>query len=171
MKTMSGTGEEIGANAAAGAEAEDLDDLLCSALDEMTKPAEAPPAKKEQVSKPTELLTNDDLEKVWNDEFAEQFKQYLQGDSSADAEAVASSLQRMTEAATEALKQAQGYAETPTTPSPDDPVSAAITQTLRNLAASANSLQSPLTEDEIMNMFGNLGLTGEGPNGDSEIFP
>ncbi|KAF4530648.1 hypothetical protein B566_EDAN018724, partial [Ephemera danica] len=28
-----------------------------------------------------------------------------------------------------------------------------------------------MTEDEIMNMFGNLGLTGEGPNGDSEIFP
>lgn len=74
----------------------------------------------------------------------------------------------MTEAAADALRNTG--AETPMTPSAEDPVSAAIAQTLKNLADSANTLQSPLTEDEIMNMFGSLGLS-DGPNGDSDIFP
>ncbi|XP_065343980.1 peroxisomal biogenesis factor 19 [Cloeon dipterum] len=146
---------------------EDLDELLCSALDDLKKPAEEQAApKKEKIKAPTGLPG--ELEKAWSDEFANQFQKYLQSEGGESAEAVAASLQKMTEAAAEALRSTG--VETPMTPSAEDPVSAAIAQTLKNLADSANTLQSPLTEDELMNMFGSFGLS-DGPNGESDIFP
>ncbi|XP_059479954.1 peroxisomal biogenesis factor 19 [Neocloeon triangulifer] len=146
---------------------EDLDELLCDALDDLKKPAEEQaPAKKEKIKAPTGLPS--ELEHAWNEEFAAQFQKYLQCEGGENAEAVAASLQEMTEAAANALRHTG--ADTPMTPSSEDPVSAAIAQTLKNLADNANSLQSPLTENEIMNMFGSFGLS-DGPNGDSDIFP
>jgi hypothetical protein len=50
---------------------------VTGALDELERAPEPPPDKPNKIKAPTGLPV--ELEKAWNDEFAEQFKKYLQG--------------------------------------------------------------------------------------------
>ncbi|XP_063392566.1 peroxisomal biogenesis factor 19 [Cydia fagiglandana] len=152
----------------------ELDDLLDSALQDMTK---KPPAAGEA------------QEPVWSEEFikeaAAQFESNmaaLLGSFSAGSgvpgeqqeisqEQIAQTFSKMAEAAAAVLQPAGAGADGGEAPAADpakiDEVSAAISQTLQNLSSNSEGLQTPFSDQDLANMFGNFNL---GENQDGNMF-
>lgn len=147
----------------------ELDDLLDSALQDMTKkPAAAGEAQ----------------EPVWSEEFIKEAAAQFESNMAAllgsfsgvpgeqqeiSQEQIAQTFSKMAEAAAAALQPAgAGGAEGGEAPAPDpakiDEVSAAISQTLQNLSSNSEGLQTPFSDQDLANMFGNFNL-GENQEG------
>ncbi|XP_061728065.1 peroxisomal biogenesis factor 19 [Cydia pomonella] len=150
----------------------ELDDLLDSALQDMTKkPAAAGEAQ----------------EPVWSEEFIKEAAAQFESNMAAllgsfsgvpgeqqeiSQEQIAQTFSKMAEAAAAALQPVgaggAGGAEGGAAPAPDpakiDEVSAAISQTLQNLSSNSEGLQTPFSDQDLANMFGNFNL-GENQEG------
>ncbi|XP_063545430.1 peroxisomal biogenesis factor 19 isoform X2 [Cydia strobilella] len=153
----------------------ELDDLLDSALQDMTK---KPPAAGET------------QEPVWSEEFVKEAAAQFESNMAAllgsfsgvpgeqqeiSQEQIAQTFSKMAEAAAAVLKPAgaggaggAGGADGSEAPAADpakiDEVSAAISQTLQNLSSNSEGLQTPFSDQDLANMFGNFNL-GENQEG------
>ncbi|XP_045770379.1 peroxisomal biogenesis factor 19 [Maniola jurtina] len=154
----------------------ELDDLLDSALQDMTK-------KPDQVAKPEDVPQN-----MWSEEFIKEAAAQFESNMAAilggfsgvpedqiSQEQIAQTFSKMAEAAAQVLQPPADGADTE--PSPNDPavqekideVSAAISQTLQNLNTNAENLQTPFSDADLANMFNNFNL-GEGGNQEGNMF-
>lgn len=141
----------------------ELDDLLDSALQDMTK--------KDQDSKPEDSGQPN----IWSEEFIKEAAAQFESNMAAimggfsgvpedqiSQEQIAQTFSKMAEAAAQVLKPSDNVNE----PAPTDPasqekideVSAAISQTLQNLNTNSENLQTPFSEADLANMFNNFNL-------------
>ncbi|XP_034827518.1 peroxisomal biogenesis factor 19 [Maniola hyperantus] len=154
----------------------ELDDLLDSALQDMTK-------KSDQLAKPEDVPQN-----MWSEEFIKEAAAQFESNMAAilggfsgvpedqiSQEQIAQTFSKMAEAAAQVLQPpAEGAV---TEPAPSDPavqekideVSAAISQTLQNLNTNAENLQTPFSDADLANMFNNFNL-GEAGNQEGNMF-
>ncbi|CAB3233861.1 unnamed protein product [Arctia plantaginis] len=148
----------------------ELDDLLNSALQDMTKNAEG--------DKPEG--SNDVPQNMWSEEFIKEAAAQFESNMSAilssfsgvpeeqiTQEQIAQTFSKMAEAAAQVLKP-DGSTEEPTVTTDNpaiqekvDEVSAAISQTLKNLNTNSENLQTPFSDTDLANMFANFNV-GEG---------
>ncbi|XP_045508825.1 peroxisomal biogenesis factor 19 [Colias croceus] len=153
----------------------ELDDLLDSALQDMTKkPAEPPVAT--------------DGQNIWSEEFIKEAAAQFESNMAAilgsfsgmpeeqiSQEQIAQTFSKMAEAAAQVLKpQAEGSEVQATEPDPNvqdkiDEVSAAISQTLQNLNTNTESLQTPFSDADLASMFSNFNL-GDAGQTDGNMF-
>ncbi|KAG6443934.1 peroxisomal biogenesis factor 19 [Manduca sexta] len=155
----------------------ELDDLLDSALKDMTKPE-----KKEAAAEGSSEAQN-----MWSEEFikeaAAQFETNMAAilgsfsgvpEDQITQEQIAQTFSKMAEAAAQVLKppgegdQVEPPVNDPAVNDKIEQVSAAITQTLHNLNTNSENLQTPFNEQDLANMFNNFNL-GEGGQ-DSNMF-
>ncbi|XP_063372388.1 peroxisomal biogenesis factor 19 [Cydia amplana] len=147
----------------------ELDDLLDSALQDMTKK----PAAAGEVQEP-----------VWSEEFVKEAAAQFESNMAAllgsfsgvpgeqpeiSQEQIAQTFSKMAEAAAAVLKPgaADGCEAPAADPAKIDEVSAAISQTLQNLSSNSEGLQTPFSDQDLANMFGNFNL---GENQDGNMF-
>ncbi|XP_075988841.1 peroxisomal biogenesis factor 19 [Anticarsia gemmatalis] len=149
----------------------ELDDLLDSALQDMTKKAEADTAEG----------SADVPQNMWSEEFIKEAAAQFESNMSAilssfsgvpeeqiTQEQIAQTFSKMAEAAAHVLKP-EGAPEEPAPAPTEDPavqekideVSAAISQTLKNLNSNTENLQTPFSDADLANMFNNFNM-GEG---------
>ncbi|KAI5640420.1 pex19 protein family domain-containing protein [Phthorimaea operculella] len=162
----------------------ELDDLLDSALQDMTKKPES--------TEQTELATGADgiPQNMWSEEFIKEAAAQFENNMAAilgsfsgvpedqiTQEQIAQTFSKMAEAAAQVLNPAPGGDSAPeASPVPDpavqgkiDEVSAAISQTLQNLNTNAESLQTPFNDQDLANMFSNFNLA-DGGGQDGNMF-
>ncbi|KAF9410697.1 hypothetical protein HW555_010289 [Spodoptera exigua] len=151
----------------------ELDDLLESALQDMTK-------------KPADTVaegSSDVPSNMWSEEFIKEAAAQFESNMSAilssfsgvpedqiTQEQIAQTFTKMAEAAAHVLKP-EGSTEEAGVPSPPtvdpevqgniDEVSAAISQTLKNLNTNSETLNTPFSDQDLASMFNNITL-GEG---------
>ncbi|XP_053621927.1 peroxisomal biogenesis factor 19 [Plodia interpunctella] len=150
----------------------ELDDLLDSALQDMTKKESAEEQKPEGSG---ELAQN-----MWSEEFIKEAAAQFESNMAAilgsfngvpeeqiTQEQIAQTFSKMAEAAAQVLKPsgAEGPAESPADHEKIDEVSAAISQTLQNLNSNTENLQTPFSDQDLANMFGNFNLADGGQDG------
>ncbi|CAK1546367.1 unnamed protein product [Leptosia nina] len=141
----------------------ELDDLLDSALQDMTPKPEQQPAGES---------TN-----MWSEEFIKEAAAQFESNMAAllgsfsgmpeeqiSQEQIAQTFSKMAEAAAQVLKpQAEGESEQtqsdPEVQDKIDEVSAAISQTLQNLNTNTENLQTPFSDADLVNMFSNFNLS------------
>ncbi|XP_023955312.1 peroxisomal biogenesis factor 19 [Bicyclus anynana] len=154
----------------------ELEDLMNSALDEMTK-------RLDREANPQEVPQN-----MWSEEFIKEAAAQFESNMAAilggfsgvpedqiSQEQIAQTFSKMAEAAAQVLKPPTEGAVTE--PPPADPavqekideVSAAISQTLQNLNTNAENLQTPFSDADLANMFNNFNL-GDGGNQEGNMF-
>ncbi|KAL0809218.1 hypothetical protein ABMA28_011439 [Loxostege sticticalis] len=151
----------------------ELDDLLDSALQEMTK--------KQDADKPT----GSGEVNMWSEEFikeaAAQFETNMAAilgsfsgvpEDQITQEQIAQTFTKMAEAAATVLKPASQAGDAAPAAEQDpavqekiDEVSAAISQTLQNLNTNTENLQTPMSEADLANMFSNFNLAEGGQDG------
>lgn len=135
------------------AEDTDLDSLLDSALEDFEKPVAPPPA----LNSPTQISDVSSLphpidSNAWSDEFIQQataqfedaMKNFL-----AEDETLGEEFRKMAEATGRAMNtqdSEQGIAES-------------LSRTLKDLAENAEAISNPLTDEEISQLLGNIGLS------------
>ncbi|CAH2101868.1 unnamed protein product [Euphydryas editha] len=155
----------------------ELDDLLDSALQDMTKKPDQNPQSGD----------NANAQNMWSEEFIKEAAAQFESNMAAilggfsgvpedqiTQEQIAQTFSKMAEAAAQVLKPATEGSEPETAPSDPavkekiDEVSAAISQTLQNLNTNQESLQTPFSEQDLANMFNNFNLS-EG-NQDGNMF-
>lgn len=160
----------------------ELDDLLDSALQDMTK-------KPEQT--PSQPANTDDIpQNMWSEEFIKEAAAQFESNMAAilgsfsgvpeeqiTQDQIAQTFSKMAEAAAHVLKpgtqagDAALVTETPEVQGQIDEVSAAISQTLQNLNTNTENLQTPFSEHDLANMFQNFNLGAEGGGGqDGNMF-
>ncbi|KAJ2943419.1 hypothetical protein O0L34_g12228 [Tuta absoluta] len=163
----------------------ELDDLLDSALQDMTK--------KPETTENTELAQGVDgiPQNMWSEEFIKEAAAQFENNMAAilgsfsgvpedqiTQEQIAQTFSKMAEAAAQVLKPAPGGDSAPeATPAVADPaaqgkideVSAAISQTLQNLNTNAESLQTPFNDQDLANMFSNFNMA-DGGGQDGNMF-
>lgn len=152
----------------------ELDDLLDSALEDMTKKADGDKA----------ASTDDIPQNMWSEEFIKEAAAQFESNMSAilssfsgvpeeqiTQDQIAQTFSKMAEAAAHVLKP-EGATEQPVAPAEDpavqekiDEVSAAISQTLKNLNTNTESLQTPFSETDLANMFANFNMGETGQEG------
>ncbi|CAH0602085.1 unnamed protein product [Chrysodeixis includens] len=160
----------------------ELDDLLDSALQDMTK--------KEQ---PAAEASGEAPQNMWSEEFIKEAAAQFESNMSAilssfsgvpedqiTQEQIAHTFTKMAEAAAHVLKPEGVAAEEPAlaiapaaVPAPDekiDEVSAAISETLKNLNSNSETLQTPFSDEDLANMFNNISL-GEGQQDGNMFVP
>lgn len=159
----------------------ELDDLLDSALQDMTKKEQNVDTKPEG----SEVAQN-----MWSEEFIKEAAAQFESNMAAilgnfsgvpedqiSQEQIAQTFSKMAEAAAQVLKPpTEGSSDDP--PITSDPgvqekideVSAAISQTLQNLNSNAENLQTPFSDQDLANMFNNFNLGGEGGGQDANMF-
>lgn len=156
----------------------ELDDLLDSALQDMTKTADA--------NKPEGSA--DVPQNMWSEEFIKEAAAQFESNMSAilssfsgvpeeqiTQDQIAETFSKMAEAAARVMKPEDSMEETPAvTGDPDvqekiDEVSAAISQTLKNLNSNTETLQTPFSDTDLANMFNNFNL-GEAGGQDGNMF-
>lgn len=156
--------EETKADATEPEQDEELDALLNSALDDFGKPPPITPAAStaEQSVNSTENLDDGLMDAQWTEEFikqaATQFEQNMQallaqsGNSSdsISPDQLGANFQKMAEAAAKAMADEAGGG--------DSEFAAAISQTLKNLSEGTENLQTQFSDEDIANMFSNLGV-------------
>ncbi|XP_049883899.1 peroxisomal biogenesis factor 19 isoform X2 [Pectinophora gossypiella] len=148
----------------------ELDDLLDSALQDMTKKPEDSAPGSEAVP-----------QNMWSEEFIKEAAAQFESNMAAilgsfsgvpedqiSQDQIAQTFSKMAEAAAQVLKAPGDSASEPTEPTSDpavkekiDEVSAAISQTLQNLSSNAENLQTPFSDQDLANMFNSFSL-GEG---------
>ncbi|XP_041971180.1 peroxisomal biogenesis factor 19 [Aricia agestis] len=156
----------------------ELDDLLDSALQDMTKK----PEEQKQVEGGENVSQN-----LWSEEFikeaASQFESNMASilgsfsgvpEDQITQEQIAQTFSKMAEAAAQVLKpqpdvQAPAVADDPSVQEKIDEVSAAISQTLQNLNTNTENLQTPFSDQDLANMFNNFNI-GEGQGQDGNMF-
>ncbi|XP_073965094.1 peroxisomal biogenesis factor 19 isoform X2 [Choristoneura fumiferana] len=158
----------------------ELDDLLDSALQDMTKkPAQNPSGEGSEVP-----------QNMWSEEFVKEAAAQFESSMAAllgsfsgvpeeqiTQEQIAQTFSKMAEAAAQVLKPGAEPALAPAPGAEPDPqakekideVSAAISQTLQNLSSNSESLQTPFSDQDLANMFGNFNL-GEGQGQEGNMF-
>lgn len=161
----------------------ELDDLLESALQDMTKKQQTAASTAEG---PSELPSN-----MWSEEFIKEAAAQFESNMSAilssfsgvpedqiTQEQIAQTFSKMAEAAAHVLKP-DGTPEEGPAPDADpevvldnvDEVSAAISQTLRNLNTNTESLQNPFSDTDLASMFTNINLGAEGQQESNMFVP
>ncbi|CAK1593000.1 unnamed protein product [Parnassius mnemosyne] len=153
----------------------ELDDLLDSALQDMTQKPEQTEDKSDGDAPPN----------MWSEEFikeaAAQFESNMAAilgsfsgvpDEQITQEQIAQTFSKMAEAAAQVLKPDASATESPATDAATqekiNEVSEAITRTLQNLNTDTENLQTPFSENDLANMFANFNM-GEGGQ-DSNMF-
>ncbi|CAG9794396.1 unnamed protein product [Diatraea saccharalis] len=162
----------------------ELDDLLDSALQDMTK--------KQEQSGENPANTDGVPQNMWSEEFIKEAAAQFESNMAAilgsfsgvpedqiTQEQIAQTFTKMAEAAAHVLQpgpqagdSAVPVAESTGTPAVQekiDEVSVAISQTLQNLNTNAENLQTPFSEQDLANMFQNFNL-GEGAEQDGNMF-
>ncbi|XP_038219845.1 peroxisomal biogenesis factor 19 [Zerene cesonia] len=153
----------------------ELDDLLDSALQDMTK-------------KPPEQPAVADGQNMWSEEFIKEAAAQFESNMAAilgsfsgmpeeqiSQEQIAQTFSKMAEAAAQVLKpQAEGSEVQAAEADPNvqdkiDEVSAAISQTLQNLNTNTESLQTPFSDADLASMFSNFNL-GEAGQAEGNMF-
>ncbi|KAJ4443310.1 peroxisomal biogenesis factor 19 [Periplaneta americana] len=151
---------------------EELDALLNSALDDFGKPlpSKSAPSTVEQADNTTENLDDGLMDAQWTEEFikqaAAQFEQNMQallaqsGNSSdsISPDQLGANFQKMAEAAAKAMADEAGGG--------DSEFAAAISQTLKNLSEGTENIQTQFSDEDIANMFSNLGVSDSSEGGD-----
>ncbi|XP_026739727.1 peroxisomal biogenesis factor 19 [Trichoplusia ni] len=160
----------------------ELDDLLDSALQDMTK--------KDQ---PAAEGSSEAPQNMWSEEFIKEAAAQFESNMSAilssfsgvpedqiTQEQIAHTFTKMAEAAAHVLKPEGAVDESGPTPTPTsapaidgekvDEVSAAISETLKNLNSNSETLQTPFSDDDLANMFNNINL-GEGQQDGNMFVP
>lgn len=149
----------------------ELDDLLNSALQDMTK-------KKDDKPNDTTPDGGEAMQNMWGEEFIKEAAAQFESNMAAilgsfsgvpedqiTQEQIALTFNKMAEAASQVLKQGESSETEPKTDDTAvpkaDQVSAAISQTLQNLNSNSENLQTPFSEQDLANMFNNFNL-GEG---------
>ncbi|CAH0404499.1 unnamed protein product [Chilo suppressalis] len=162
----------------------ELDDLLDSALQDMTK-------KQEQNGQQVTESADGIPQNMWSEEFIKEAAAQFESNMAAilgsfsgvpeeqiTQEQIAQTFSKMAEAAAHVLKPgtqagdaapAAEFTENPEVQEKIDEVSAAISQTLQNLNTNTENLQTPLSEQDLANMFQNFNL-GEGAEQDGNMF-
>ncbi|XP_071441932.1 peroxisomal biogenesis factor 19 [Hetaerina americana] len=139
---------------------EELNDLLDSALEDFDAPMKTSEetVKPAQDKKEASLPESDPLENMWTEEFIKQATSQIEQNLQSFLTAGANSGEEMGDTL---QKIAQAAAKAATEDSSEQDFSAAIAQTLKNLSEGTNNLQSPMTDEDLMKMFGSMGLGGE----------
>ncbi|KAJ8707590.1 hypothetical protein PYW07_011267 [Mythimna separata] len=156
----------------------ELDDLLESALQDMTK--------KQSTAAPTAEGSSELPSNMWSEEFIKEAAAQFESNMSAilssfsgvpedqiTQEQIAQTFSKMAEAAAHVLKPDGSPADAPAALSaadadPEvvldnvDEVSAAISQTLKNLNSNTETLQNPFSDTDLASMFTNINLGAEG---------
>ncbi|XP_013192579.1 peroxisomal biogenesis factor 19 [Amyelois transitella] len=152
----------------------ELDDLLDSALQDMTK--------KETPEEPKPEGSGEVTQNLWSEEFIKEAAAQFESNMAAilgsfngvpedqiSQEQIAQTFSKMAEAAAQVLKpsgaEADAASADPNAQEKIDEVSAAISQTLQNLNTNTESLQTPFSDQDLANMFGNFNLSEGGQDG------
>ncbi|CAG9576979.1 unnamed protein product [Danaus chrysippus] len=129
----------------------ELDDLLDSALQEMTKKPETNQEENQQ--------------NIWSEEFIKEAASQFESNMAA----ILGGFSGVPEAAAQVLKPVKENealpANDPGVQEKIDEVSAAISQTLQNLNTNSENLQTPFSEQDLANMFNNFNLNEGGQDG------
>ncbi|KAG8238701.1 hypothetical protein J437_LFUL018391 [Ladona fulva] len=145
------------------AQDEELNDLLDSALEDFDTPSKSAEVRPKPAEDKQNVPKSDDesLGSMWTEEFIKQatsqFEQNLQSILSsgslegARSDDVGETLQKIAQAAAKAVSEDSEEGE----------FSATIAQTLKNLSEGTTNLQSPMSEEDLMKMFGSMGLGAE----------
>lgn len=155
----------------------ELDDLLNSALEDMTKKPEA----SAETAQPDQT---DVAQNMWSEEFIKEAAAQFETNMSAllsnfsgipeeqiTQEQIAQTFSKMAEAAAQVLKPEGGEEPVASTEDPAkmDEVSAAISQTLKNLNTNSENLQTPFSEEDLANMLSQFNM-GDAGQQDGNIF-
>ncbi|XP_072948502.1 peroxisomal biogenesis factor 19 [Epargyreus clarus] len=153
----------------------ELEDLLDSALEDMTKKADQPQG-------------DDAPQNMWSEEFIKEAAAQFENNMAAilgtfsgvpeeqiTQEQIAQTFSKMAEAAAQVLKPQSQANEAvqesdPAVQEKIDEVSAAISQTLQNLNTNTENLQTPFSEQDLAGMFNNFNL-GEGAQDNNMFVP
>ncbi|KAL4711373.1 hypothetical protein ACJJTC_019214 [Scirpophaga incertulas] len=152
----------------------ELNDLLDSALEDMTKKSEESPMN------PT---GNDVPQNMWSEEFIKEAAAQFESNMAAimgsftgvpeeqiTQEQIAQTFSKMAEAAAQVLKPGTSEQEVSSDMQGKiDEVSAALSQTLQNLNTNSENLQTPFSEQDLANMFQNFNM-GEAGQQDGNMF-
>ncbi|XP_046382487.1 peroxisomal biogenesis factor 19 [Ischnura elegans] len=150
--------KEVAAGGKAESQDEELNNLLESALEDFDAPSKSSEVKPTESKSDAPQGDVDPLGSMWTEEFIKQatsqFEQSLQSILTTGAnggEEMGDTLQKIAQAAAKAASEE----------STEQDFSAAIAQTLKNLSEGSHNLQSPMSDEDLMKMFGSMGLGGE----------
>ncbi|XP_046975686.1 peroxisomal biogenesis factor 19 [Vanessa cardui] len=152
----------------------ELDDLLDSALQDMTKKPEQSAQSEDGVA--AQNMWSEDFIKEAAAQFESNMAAILGGFSGVPEdqitqEQIAQTFSKMAEAAAQVLKPPTEVSENEAAPSDPvvqekiDEVSAAISQTLQNLNTNTETLQTPFSEQDLANMFNNFNVNDANQEG------
>lgn len=157
--TDSGPSEPVSEHKSNAPQGDTLNDILDSALEDFDNP---PPNRPKSTAAATAQSSSADnaqelLDNRWTEEFIKEATAALNldGSSSISAEEFGATIQKIAEAAGQAISEETS----------DSDFTETISRTLKNLSEGADGLQNEFSDEQMANLLGGLGL-GEGGDND-----
>nr|CAD7576368.1 unnamed protein product [Timema californicum] len=150
-----------------GEEFEELEELLDSALKDFDQPISSTPLThpiEEHKKAFNATKWSEEFFKQATDEFERSMQSLLTGGEPLTPEAIKTSFNKVAEATSLTAKDLENRNGN------DIDCSSVIAQTVKNLAEGKQDILKPFSEEEIMNMFSEIGL-GDGSGGSEDLIP